>query len=164
MTAPVLRVEDLSVAFHTRDGVVRALDKVGFTIAPGETMALVGESGSGKSVTAYAIMGLLEAAGKVTGGRALLGETDLIAAPAREMADIRGARISMIFQNPRAALNPIRQVGKQIADVLLPPFEMAVRDGGARFIERACGVWANGHWSDFDPVAPPRVVALDRRP
>ena len=120
----VLRVEDLSVAFHTRGGVVRALDRVGFAVEAGQIMALVGESGSGKSVTAYAIMGLLEAAGRITGGRAFLGDTDLVATPAAAMARIRGKRIAMIFQNPRAALNPIRGVGKQIADVLL-------RHGGA---------------------------------
>ena len=124
MSEPVLAVEDLSVAFHTRAGVVRALDRVGFAVAAGETMALVGESGSGKSVTAYAIMGLLEAAGRITGGRAVLRDTDLLAASAWELARIRGRRIAMIFQNPRAALNPIRAVGRQIADVLL-------RHGGA---------------------------------
>ena len=121
---PALRVEDLSVVFHTRGGEVHALDKIGFTVAAGQTMALVGESGSGKSVTAYAIMGLLEAAGKITGGRAFLGETDLVATPPGDMSRIRGRRIAMIFQNPRAALNPIRAVGRQIADVLL-------RHGGA---------------------------------
>ena len=82
---PVLRVQDLSVAFHTRGGVVHALDRIGFAVAPGQTMALVGESGSGKSVTAYAIMGLLEAAGKITGGHAFLGETDLVATPPAEL-------------------------------------------------------------------------------
>ncbi len=124
MNAPVLRVEDLSVAFHTRGGVVRALDRVGFSVASGQTMALVGESGSGKSVTAYAIMGLLEEAGKITGGRAFLGDTDLVQTPAAALARIRGRRVAMIFQNPRAALNPIRAVGRQIADVL-------ARHGGA---------------------------------
>ena len=118
MSAPVLRVEDLSVAFNTRGGVVRALDRVGFSVEGGQTMALVGESGSGKSVTAYAIMGLLEEAGEITGGRALLGDTDLVATPPRALARIRGRRIAMIFQNPRAALNPIRSVGQQIPDVL----------------------------------------------
>jgi peptide/nickel transport system ATP-binding protein len=87
-------------------------------------MALVGESGSGKSVTAYAIMGLLEEAGEITGGRAFLSDTDLVATPRRALARIRGRRVAMIFQNPRAALNPIRAVGRQIADVLL-------RHGGA---------------------------------
>ena len=125
MSAPVLRIQDLSVAFHTRGGVVRALDRVGFAVAPGQTMALVGESGSGKSVTAYAIMGLLEEAGKITGGHAWLGDTDLVATPPRALSRIRGRRIAMIFQNPRAALNPIRSVGRQIADVLL-------RHGGAK--------------------------------
>ncbi|MBS0642707.1 MAG: ABC transporter ATP-binding protein [Acetobacteraceae bacterium] len=124
MTAPVLRVEDLSVAFHTRNGVVRALDRINFAVDAGQTMALVGESGSGKSVTAYAIMGLLEEAGKITGGRALLSGTDLVACSPRALSRIRGRRIAMIFQNPRAALNPIRAVGRQIADVLL-------RHGGA---------------------------------
>jgi peptide/nickel transport system ATP-binding protein len=114
----VLDVQDLSVAFQTRGGVVKALDRVGFSVAEGDTMALVGESGSGKSVTAYAVMGLLEAAGKITGGRAMLGDLDLASASPRVLAGIRGKRIAMIFQNPRAALNPIRAVGRQIADVL----------------------------------------------
>ena len=113
-----LDVQDLSVSFQTRGGRVHALDRVSFSVAPGETMALVGESGSGKSVTAYAVMGLLEAAGQVTGGRALLGSTDLLALPSKALAAIRGRRVAMIFQNPRAALNPIRAVGLQIADVL----------------------------------------------
>ncbi len=115
---PVLDVQDLSVAFHTRGGVVHALDRIAFRVGAGETLALVGESGSGKSVTAYAVMGLLEAAGRVTGGRALLGDTDLLAASPAALAHIRGKRVAMIFQNPRAALNPIRAVGTQIADVL----------------------------------------------
>lgn len=114
----VLSVEDLSVAFQTSSGVVRALDRVGFSVEAGDTMALVGESGSGKSVTAYAVMGLLEAAGTITGGRAMLGDLDLAKASPKILSGIRGRRIAMIFQNPRAALNPIRAVGKQIADVL----------------------------------------------
>ncbi len=114
----VLEVEGLDVAFRTRAGVVAALDGVGFSVARGETLALVGESGSGKSVTAYALLGLLGAAGSVTGGKALLEGVDLVTAGPRVLARIRGRRASMIFQNPRAALNPIRTVGHQIADVL----------------------------------------------
>jgi oligopeptide/dipeptide ABC transporter ATP-binding protein len=118
MSDTVLAVEDLSVQFRTRAGIVHALDRVSFTVHRGETLALVGESGSGKSVTAYAILGLLDAAGQVTGGRAVLEGRDLTKASAAELEKIRGRRASMIFQNPRAALNPIRPVGRQIADVL----------------------------------------------
>ena len=125
MTAiPALAVEDLSVEFRTRSGIVKALEDVGFSVDKGETVALVGESGSGKSVTAYAIMGILDAAGKVTSGRAMFGGIDLLALSERDLAEQRGREISMIFQNPRTALNPIRRVGQQIADVLL-------RHGGA---------------------------------
>ena len=106
--APVLLVDGLSVAFRTRGGIVRALDRVGFTLHAGETLALVGESGSGKSVTAFALLGLLDAAGQVTAGRAVLEGMDLATASPRVMAGIRGRRAAMVFQNPRAALNPIR--------------------------------------------------------
>jgi peptide/nickel transport system ATP-binding protein len=116
---PALAVEDLSVEFRTRSGVVKALEGVSFSVGKGETLAIVGESGSGKSVTAYALMGILDPAGRVTAGRAVLGGLDLIAASASELADVRGREIAMIFQNPRTALNPIRPVGRQIADVLI---------------------------------------------
>src|SRR5712691_11800909 len=117
--APALIVENLSVEFRTRSGVVRALESVSFAVAKGETLAIVGESGSGKSVTAYAVMGILDPAGAVTDGKAMLGGLDLLRASAGELADVRGREIAMIFQNPRAALNPIRPVGRQIADVLI---------------------------------------------
>src|SRR5437867_4036461 len=102
MTAiPALAVEDLSVEFRTRSGVVRVLDHVGLTVDEGETVALVGESGSGKSVTAVAVMGILDAAGKVTSGRAMFGGSDLLAQSEHELAELRGRELSMIFQNPR---------------------------------------------------------------
>src|SRR5207302_6903498 len=112
-------VEDLSVEFRTRSGVVKALECVSFSVGKGETLAIVGESGSGKSVTAYALMGILDPAGRITAGRAVLGGLDLIAASAGELAEVRGRETAMIFQNPRTALNPIRPVGRQIADVLI---------------------------------------------
>lgn len=118
MSTPALSVDGLSVEFRTRGGVVKALDRVSFTVAKGETVAVVGESGSGKSVTAYAIMGILDAAGKVTAGKAMLGGLDLLSAAPDVLAGVRGREIAMIFQNPRTALNPIRRVGDQIADVL----------------------------------------------
>jgi len=119
MVSPALSVEGLSVEFRTRGGIVRALDNVSFNVGKGETIALVGESGSGKSVTAYAVMGILDPAGRVSAGRAMLGDLDLLAASASKLAEVRGRDIAMIFQNPRTALNPIRPVGRQIADVLI---------------------------------------------
>jgi peptide/nickel transport system ATP-binding protein len=116
---PALLVEDLAVEFRTRSGVVKALEAVSFAVGKGETLAIVGESGSGKSVTAYALMGILDPAGRITAGRAMLGGLDLLAASPSELADVRGREIAMIFQNPRTALNPIRPVGRQIADVLI---------------------------------------------
>ncbi len=116
---PVLSVADLSVEFRTRSGIVRALEDVSLKVHRGECLGVVGESGSGKSVTAYAVMRLLDAAGRVTKGDIRFGGMDLRTASAREMAELRGRELSMIFQNPRAALNPIRPVGQQLADVLL---------------------------------------------
>jgi peptide/nickel transport system ATP-binding protein len=116
---PLLRVEDLSIEFRTRSGIVQALDGVGFALKRGETMALVGESGSGKSVTAYSIMGVLDVAARVTGGRILFGGLDMLRATPKLLDELRGREVAIIFQNPRAALNPIRPIGRQIADILL---------------------------------------------
>jgi peptide/nickel transport system ATP-binding protein len=132
---PVLEVSDFCIEFRTRSGIVRALDRVAFTVGRGETMALVGESGSGKSVTAYALLGLLDAAGRITKGRAMLEGVDLTAASPAELARIRGRRAAMIFQNPRAALNPIRPIGQQIADVLRRHAGLSRRDAMAGAID-----------------------------
>ncbi|MFZ4406934.1 MAG: ABC transporter ATP-binding protein [Paracraurococcus sp.] len=131
----VLEVADFSVEFRTRSGIVRALDRVAFSVARGETLALVGESGSGKSVTAYALLGLLDAAGRITGGSATLEGTDLTTASAAALEKIRGRRASMIFQNPRAALNPIRTIGRQIADVVRRHAGLSRRAAADRAIE-----------------------------
>ncbi|MBX3013439.1 MAG: ABC transporter ATP-binding protein [Caldilineaceae bacterium] len=114
---PLLAVEDLRVQFRTRMGVVKALDQVSFTVNKGEIVGIVGESGSGKSVLSYTIMGILEANGQVTGGRVRLDGTALPLRSTNTRAR-RSGTLAMIFQNPRAALNPIRPVGKQIMDVL----------------------------------------------
>lgn len=118
----LLEVENLTVEFRTRSGIVRALEAVSFAIQPGETVGIVGESGSGKSVTAFTLMGVLDPAGKVTAGRALLQTdavaVDLLKEPESSLRQLRGKELSMIFQSPRTALNPIRKVGKQITDVL----------------------------------------------
>ncbi|MFN4155785.1 MAG: dipeptide ABC transporter ATP-binding protein [Paracoccaceae bacterium] len=114
----LLSINDLRVTFSTRNGLVEALHGVSLDLARGQTMGLVGESGSGKSVTAYAITRLLAKAGKITGGQILYNGTDVTRVPERDLRVLRGAAMSMIFQNPRAALNPIRSVGLQIADAI----------------------------------------------
>jgi peptide/nickel transport system ATP-binding protein len=143
MTAtPALGVVGLSVEFRTRSGIVHAVDNVSFAVGKGETIALVGESGSGKSVTAYAIMGILDASARVTGGRAMLGGLDLLSATPSQLAEVRGREIAMIFQNPRTALNPIRPVGRQIADVLIRHGNVPRRQAPAQAVEmlRAVGI------------------------
>jgi peptide/nickel transport system ATP-binding protein len=114
----MLSVKDLNVTFQTRQGEVEAVRGVNFDVAKGEILGIVGESGSGKSVTSYALMRILDAGGTIKAGEATYSGIDLRRAAERDMRDIRGREISMIFQNPRAALNPIRKVGHQIEDVL----------------------------------------------
>ncbi|MFZ9314821.1 MAG: dipeptide ABC transporter ATP-binding protein [Burkholderiaceae bacterium] len=116
---PLLAVRNLCVEFRTRQGPVTAVRDVSFTLQRGQTIGIVGESGSGKSVTSYAVMRILDRAGSITAGAAEFSGIRLDQAPEPFMRDLRGREISMIFQNPRAALNPIRKVGQQIADVLI---------------------------------------------
>jgi peptide/nickel transport system ATP-binding protein len=120
MTAvPLLDIHDLTVEFATRRGTVRAVEQVDLSLARGETVGIVGESGSGKSVTSYAVMRILDRAGRIAKGSVHFTGLDLCAASEPDMRNLRGREISMIFQNPRAALNPIRKIGRQIEDVLL---------------------------------------------
>ena len=118
MTAPLLTIDNLKVSFSTRNGLVEALKGVSLSLDAGETLGIVGESGSGKSVTAFSVMQLLDRAGKITNGRIAFRGQDITRASRSMLQPLRGAAMSMIFQNPRAALNPIRTVGLQIADVL----------------------------------------------
>jgi peptide/nickel transport system ATP-binding protein len=115
---PLLDVQDLTVEFSTRRGIVRAVEHVNISIAKGETVGIVGESGSGKSVTSYAVMRILDRAGRIAQGAVHFTGLDIRGASEDEMRSLRGREMSMIFQNPRAALNPIRKVGHQIEDVL----------------------------------------------
>src|SRR6185312_8129428 len=98
---------------------VRAVQHVDLVVAKGETLGVVGESGSGKSVTSYAVMRILDRAGRIAEGTVTFSGVDLRDASEEVMRDVRGREISMIFQSPRLALNPIRKVGRQIEDVLL---------------------------------------------
>lgn len=118
MSIPLLDVKDLTVEFATRNGIVRAIDSVSLSVDKGEILGVVGESGSGKSVTSYAVMRILDRAGNILEGETVYGGMDLAQMPEAEVAELRGREISMIFQNPRTALNPIRKVGHQIEDVL----------------------------------------------
>jgi ABC-type glutathione transport system ATPase component len=116
---PLLRIENLTTIFETGNRIVTAVDGVSFEVAKGETFALVGESGSGKSVTALSILRLLPEAARISSGSVHFGKQDLLTLPEREMRDIRGSGISMIFQEPMTSLNPVVKVGKQIAEVLI---------------------------------------------
>jgi oligopeptide/dipeptide ABC transporter ATP-binding protein len=115
---PLLEVKGLKTYFYTEDGVVRAVDGVNFEVYPGEVLGLVGESGCGKSVTSLSIMRLISKPGKIDEGQILLDGEDLLKLPEDEMIKIRGNRISMIFQQPQTALNPVFKVGDQLAEVL----------------------------------------------
>jgi len=119
MQTPLLSVEDLKVTFATRRGPVEALRGVSLSVAPGESLGLVGESGSGKSVTAFAAARLLDRAGRITGGSVRFRGQDVTRLSAADLRAAHGQAIGMIFQNPRAALNPIRPIGRQLADVLV---------------------------------------------
>jgi peptide/nickel transport system ATP-binding protein len=120
MTAlPLLDVNDLTVEFATRRGIVKAVEHVNIAVAKGETLGIVGESGSGKSVTSYAVMRILDRAGKIAEGSVHFSGVDVRGATEDQMRDLRGREMSMIFQSPRLALNPIRKIGHQIEDVLL---------------------------------------------
>jgi peptide/nickel transport system ATP-binding protein len=136
MTAiPLLDVRDLTVEFQTRRGIVRAVQHVNISVAKGETVAIVGESGSGKSVTSYAVMRILDRAGRMAEGAVMFTNIDVRQASEDEMRGLRGREISMIFQNPRAALNPIRKVGRQIEDVLLEHVKAAPSEVTEKAIE-----------------------------
>jgi peptide/nickel transport system ATP-binding protein len=133
--AALLTIDNLSVDFNTRRGVVHAVKDISLSLVRGETLGVVGESGSGKSVTSYALMGLLDRAGRVSSGQAVYAGIDLLPTRESTMRDIRGREMSMIFQNPRAALNPIRTVGAQIADVLLQHHQCTRHNARAKAIE-----------------------------
>lgn len=134
---PLLDVRGFGLEFRTRGGTVRALEGVDLALHKGEIVGLVGESGSGKSVLSYALLGISDRAARVTGGSATFGGLDLLQADARTLADLRGREISMIFQSPRTALNPIRPVGLQIEDVLRRHAAATGPDLGRSLRERA---------------------------
>jgi peptide/nickel transport system ATP-binding protein len=117
---PLLEVEDLKTHFFTRDGIVRAVDGISFSVAPGETLAVVGESGCGKSVTSLSILRLIASPpGRIVAGRIRFQGRNLLELSERKMRAIRGNEISMIFQEPMTSLNPVLTIGRQITETLI---------------------------------------------
>jgi oligopeptide transport system ATP-binding protein len=117
---PLLEIENLRTHFHTRAGIIRAVDDVSFSLEEGETVGIVGESGSGKSVTCYSILGLIpQPPGRIESGTAQFGGIDLLHCSSEQLRRIRGKRISMIFQDPMTSLNPYLRVSEQIMEPLL---------------------------------------------
>jgi oligopeptide transport system ATP-binding protein len=137
---PVLEVRDLRTSFFTQDGEIQAVRGISFSIEKGETLGIVGESGSGKSVSSLSILRLLADTAKISAGQVLFDGVDLVRAPDRLLRDIRGRRISMIFQDPMSSLNPLVPVGRQVGEMLAAHQKA---DGKTRFrqvIELLAGV------------------------
>ena len=134
--APLLEVDDLHVEFHTRDGVAKAVNGVSFTLNAGETLGILGESGCGKSVTAQAIMGILDTPpAKVTRGQVRYRGVDLLALDETTRRHVRAAKIAMIFQDALSALNPVFSVGWQVAELFRRHQGMSRKDAKAKAIE-----------------------------
>ncbi|MCX5011913.1 MULTISPECIES: ABC transporter ATP-binding protein [unclassified Streptomyces] len=133
---PLLEVRDLHVEFHTRDGVAKAVNGVSYSVNAGETLAVLGESGSGKSVTAQAIMGILDMPpGKIPSGEILFQGTDLLKLPAEEFRKVRGQKIAMIFQDALSSLNPVHTVGAQLGEMYRVHRGMSKKDATAKAVE-----------------------------
>ena len=132
---PLLSVERLTTVFDSARGSVSAVNDVSFEIHAGETLGIVGESGSGKSVTALSIMRLVQPPGRIAGGRLVFKGRDLLTLDEREMQRVRGAEISLIFQEPATALNPVFRVGDQIAETLLVHGRATRREARTKAIE-----------------------------
>ncbi|NHC15481.1 ATP-binding cassette domain-containing protein, partial [Motilibacter deserti] len=135
-TAPLLEVDDLHVEFRTRDGVAHAVNGVSYSLQAGKTLAVLGESGSGKSVTAQAIMGILDTPpGYVTGGEVRFRGRNLLALPERDRRSYRGEKIAMIFQDALSSLNPVMTVGYQIGEMFRVHRGMGKKEARERAIE-----------------------------
>ncbi|WP_151771431.1 ABC transporter ATP-binding protein [Streptomyces abyssomicinicus] len=134
--APLLEVRDLHVEFHTRDGVAKAVNGVNYTVNAGETLAVLGESGSGKSVTAQAIMGILDMPpGRIPKGEILFKGQDMLKMSGEERRRIRGAKVAMIFQDALSSLNPVYSVGFQLGEMFRVHRGMSKKEARAKAIE-----------------------------
>src|ERR1041384_3680503 len=154
---PLLEVKGLKTYFYTEDGIVRAVDGVSFEAYPGEVLGIVGESGCGKSVTSLSIMRLVSKPGKVDAGAILLDGENLLNLSEEEMTKVRGNRISMIFQQPQTALNPVFKVGDQLSEVLNVHQDMGKEAGWNRAVTllKMVGVPDPERRAGAYPPAPP---------
>jgi len=129
---PVLSIQDLTVEFNTEDGVVHAVTEVSYDLFPGETLGIVGESGSGKSVSVMSMLGLIPVPpGKIVSGQALYQGRDLLTMPKKQLRNVRGGEVAMIFQDPMTSLNPVLTIGDQIAEAI-QTHHPGTSDGDAR--------------------------------
>jgi oligopeptide transport system ATP-binding protein len=132
----LLEVRDLHVEFRTRDGVAKAVNGVNYSVDEGETLAVLGESGSGKSVTAQAVMGILDTPpGKITGGEILFRGKDLLKFKEEERRKVRGAEMAMIFQDALSSLNPVLSVGDQLGEMFIVHRGMSRKDARTKAVE-----------------------------
>lgn len=151
MTKILLDIKDLIVYFYTEEGIVKALENVGFSIKKGETLGLVGETGCGKSTTASTIMSLLPPTARVIKGEILFKGKDLLKLPENGINEIRGREIAMVYQDPMTSLNPVLTVEDQITEVLIYHFAMAKKEAKERAIILL---------KDVDIPAPERVIRM----
>ncbi len=131
----ILEIKNLTISFRTNNGKVQAVRDISFDVFKGETIAVVGESGSGKSVTARAIMGILAPNASIEGGNILYDGKDLLKISEKEYCNLRGSRISMVFQDPLSSLNPIVKVGKQITETMLLKGKMTKKSAKEKAIK-----------------------------
>src|SRR5205809_5653653 len=138
----LLEVKDLRTSFKTEDGILKAVDGVSFSIEKGQTLGIVGESGSGKSVTCLTIMGLNPKRMTISTGEALWKGKNLLTAKPRELREIRGSEISMIFQDPMTSLNPVHTIGRQLIEAIELHRDLTKRAAHARAREllKAVGI------------------------
>jgi peptide/nickel transport system ATP-binding protein len=139
---PLVQVRGLQTWFETPRGTARVLDGLDLDVGRGQILGLVGESGSGKSVTAYSILGLVRPPGRIVGGQVLLEGRDLLVLPERQLRDVRGKQISMIFQDPRGFLDPVARVGSVLAEIYRTHERASRREARERGLEllRAVGL------------------------
>ncbi len=152
VSEPLLRLIDLSVEFPTAHGPARAVDRISLDVFKGEVLGVVGESGCGKSMTALAVLRLVPQPGRITGGRVLLDERDLLTLPPVALQSVRGKRIAMIFQEPMTALNPVITVGEQIAEMIRLHLRLSRAAAKTRTIEllRLVGIPSpDKRWAEY---------------